>query len=297
MKILLYVSYGTGSHEHEVIFSLLSALHWTDQETSDLRFLILTDQPDHFADVPAMVEFIKPEQWRAWSGPTTFNHRCKILALQHAVRKYQVPIALLDADTWFRKSPRELLNRVAPGKTVMHIREGTIAEYGMAETGKPIVEFVSGHRFVSRAGRDISIPLRAMMWNAGVIGLHPSDWSVLDEVLDLTDQFCARSNFDILEQLAFSYVLSQRTRLKESYDVVFHYWVPFLREPFRQKLPEIMRQCANLPLSDRVARCYAQRPRLPPTASHRGKVVIKRCLEGLGLLRGRLRYSEGSLRF
>jgi hypothetical protein len=286
MKQLLYISYGVGPHQQEVTFSLLSALHWGGPESNDTRFLIFTDRPTDFADFPATVESIEAEQWRRWFGPTRFTHRCKILALQHALRKYPAPTVLLDGDTWFRKSPDYLFRRIAPGKTIMHIREGRISELA-APWHQEIVDIVSQHEFENFTGRKTRIPIRTDLWNAGVIGLDPADLDVLDEVLHLTDQFCARSNVHILEQFAFSYILAKRTQLHASHDIVFHYWRPYLRQPFRQKLPKIMRQCANLPLHDRIAWCYAHRPR--PTLYRRGKVVIKHCLQGLGLLRGRLR--------
>lgn len=289
MKTVLYISYGTGWHEQEIVFSLLSALRWTGLEPSDLRFLILTDHPASFADVPATVEFVSPEQWRAWSGPTHFNHRRKILALQHAMRNHAAPTVLLDADTWFRKSPNELFKRVTPGKSLLHIREARICDIATPE-GRKVADFVSHNRFVSFAGDDLAIPVQTDLWNAGVVGLDPADVRTLDEVLHLTDQFCARSNLHILEQLAFSFVLPQRTQLQESYDIVFHYWPPYLHEPFRRKLPDLMDRYAMLPLKERAAAYYAERPR--PTLRRRAKVILKHCLQGFGLLRGQSRSNE-----
>jgi hypothetical protein len=289
MKNLLYISYGVGLHQQEAIFSLLSALHWNRQKPDDLRFLIFTDRPAGFSNLPATVEFIEPEQWRTWSGPTLFNHRCKILALQHALRKYRAPTALLDADTWFRKSPHELFERITPGKSLLHIREARICDIATRE-GRKVADFVGHNRFASFAGDDIAIPVQTDLWNAGVVGLDPANVSVLDEVLNLTDQFCARSNLHILEQLAFSFILPQRTQLQESYDIVFHYWPPYLHEPFRKKIPDLMERHTNLPLKARAARYYAERPR--PTLPRRVKVILKRCLQGLGLLRGRSKSNE-----
>jgi hypothetical protein len=85
-------------------------------------------------------------------------------------------------------------------------------------------------------------------------------------------------------------VLAQRTQLREAADTVFHYWPPYLHQPFREKLPRIMRQTEMLPLAQRVARCYANRPR--PTLPRRGKVLLKRCLQAAGFLRGRARSNE-----
>jgi hypothetical protein len=289
VRNVLYISYGTGLHEQEAVFSLLSAWRWAPPKSDDVHFLILTDHPESFTNLPATVELITADQWREWAGPTQFNHRRKILALQYALSRYCAPTVLLDADTWLRKPPRKLFERIAPGKTIMHIREARISEIATPQ-GRMIVDFLTREQFVDSDERDIRIPIHTAMWNAGVIGIDPADTKLLDEVLLLTDQFCGRSTLHVLEQLAFSYVLSLRTHLQEAHDIVFHYWPPYLHEPFKQKLPEIMGQITGLSLEDRIAKCYEHRPR--PTLPRRGKVVLKRGLQSLGLLRGRSRSNE-----
>jgi hypothetical protein len=289
MKNLLYISYGTGLHEQETVFSLLSAWHWTPPGTDDLRFLVYTDHPPAYADLPVTVEFIPTEQWVEWSGPTRFNHRRKILALQHAFQKYPAPTVLLDGDTWLRRPPQLLFDRVGPGRTIMHLNEGRLAHIS-GPRPREMAAFLRQNRFVGPGGCGLSIPPDSSIWNAGVVGMDPSESSLLDDVLGLTDQFCARSSLHILEQFAFSYILEQRTQLQEAGDIVFHYWPPYLHDPFRRKLPKLMAETQGLPLKDRLAKCYRNRPR--PTLPRRGKVLMKRCLQALRILRGRSRSNE-----
>jgi hypothetical protein len=49
-----------------------------------------------------------------------------------AVFSLMEALPLLDGDTWFRKSPRLLFDRVGPGRAVMHIREGHLTEMEIA---------------------------------------------------------------------------------------------------------------------------------------------------------------------
>ena len=290
MKIILYISYGTGLHEQEALFSLLTARHWTGlDEGGDMRVIILTDHPDHFAGLPAMVEYISTEQWREWAGPSNFNHRRKILALRHVLQKYRAPTVLLDADTYIRKHPSELFARIAPGKTLMHIREARIGEIDTPQ-GHMLADFLRRDRFVDQAGRELAIPLETYLWNAGVVGIDPADSGLVDEVLHLTDQFCARSSLHILEQLAFSFLLAQRTKLGEVPDIIFHYWPPYLHLPFKDVLPKLVADTAGLALPQRIERFYAARPR--PTFVRRVKVVLKRIVQAFGLLPGRSRSNE-----
>jgi hypothetical protein len=78
------------------------------------------------------------------------------------------------------------------------------------------------------------------MFNSGVIGVHASDASLLDEVLHLTDQIYLHARFPTIEQLAFSVCLQHATRVRESHDVIRHYWPPALRSPFRENLRRIL---------------------------------------------------------
>jgi hypothetical protein len=289
MKNLLYISYGAGLHEQETIFSLLSAWRWAPPGTDDLRFLVYTDHPPAYADLPVAVEFIPTEQWVEWSGPTRFNHRRKILALQHAFQKYSAPTVLLDGDTWFRKPPQSLLDRIGTGRTIMHLNEGRLT--GISS---PIIRGMSAllqqNLFFGPGGRALSIAPDSSIWNAGVVGLDPSDSHLLDDVLLLTDQLCAKSNLHILEQFAFSHVLEQGTKLAEAGDIIFHYWPPYLHDPFRRKLPKVLAECSHLSLKRQAEFCYARRPR--PSFPRRSKVLLKRILQALGFLRGRAKSNE-----
>ncbi len=123
--------------------------------------------------------------------------------------------------------------------------------------------------------------------------MDPSDAALLGEALNLLDQLGAKSKAPIRqwEQFALGFVLEQNTQeLQEAGDVVFHYWPPYLHDPFRARLPEIMAKWADLPLEERVEKCFAERPR--PTLPRRGKVLVKRGLQAFGLLRGGAQSNE-----
>jgi hypothetical protein len=288
MNTLLYLSYGKGLHELEVIYSVHSARHCS-KNCPDLRIVIYTDNPDSFSSVPANVEFISTKQWSEWGGPHMFNHRRKILSLQHAIRNLESPVILVDGDTWWRDSPEKLFRRIRPGATVMHIREGSIAEI----QGKRIQDLrslVRNYQFQFLNGSSAYIPGDCQMWNAGVIGLHPDDGSILDEVINLTDQFCDHAELHVLEQFAFSFLLASRTTLAEANDLVFHYWPSYLHAPFRQVLPTVIEEAGKLDPAKKAAFLYRWRPR--PSVMRRGKVIVKRIAQWCGFLQGQSRSNE-----
>ena len=51
------------------------------------------------------------------------------------------------------------------------------------------------------------------MWNAGVIGIHQHDKDCLPEVLGFTDSLVTKSDLHVLEQFAFSWVLTKKNSL------------------------------------------------------------------------------------
>lgn len=288
MKTLLYLSYGRGPHELEVIYSIHTARHCSHGD-DDFQIVVYTDHPDSFSSTPADIEYICTEQWNEWGGPQNFNHRRKILALQHAIKANHAPVILVDGDTWWRGPVTNAFERVSPGNAVMHIREGSIADI----SGPRVPELramVSEHQFELTDGSEARIPIDCQMWNAGVIGLHQDDGKILSEVIHLTDQFCAVSDLHILEQFAFSFLLQTKTMLTESFDLVFHYWPPYLHTPFRTVLPQLLEQAKHTGATSQTAFLYKHRPR--PSLARRAKVILKRIGQWCGLLRGRSRSNE-----
>ena len=285
---LLYLSYGSGPHEAEVGFSILTAVHQGLPDSCRCR--IFTDHPERFRGLPADVVNITPEEWTEWSGPHRFAHRRKILALRRALAEADGDkVVLLDGDTWWRRSPTHLAERIGPGRAVLHILEGRIDAICTPQS-QSLAAFLASGPFATADGSRLAITPDTPMWNAGVIGLDAADAGLLDEVLEMTDGLLAHGRFHVLEQLAFSRVLAARTSLRAADDIVFHYWPPYLHRPFREQVVGWMETSASWPLAERAAWCHARRPR--PTPLRRVKVVAKRCLQAFGLLRGRARSNE-----
>lgn len=288
MNTLLYISYGSGPHEQEVIYSILSARYWS-KRCSNYRILILTDHPQSFTGVDAEVEFISPALWNEWSGVANYAHRRKILAIQHVIGMCDGPVVLLDGDTWLRAPAEFLFRRVVPGRSLMHIREGRVCEIATPKMWS-MCQLLKREVFRDVDGQRYQIPADSFMWNAGVIGMHPNDRDFLHEVLHLTDSLIRTSDLHVLEQFAFSWVLTNRTNLAECHDLVFHYWPPYLHKPFRDYLPQLFVESCKLPEEERLRFLFSNRPR--PTVSRRLKVLAKRILQFAGIIRGRCRSNE-----
>ena len=281
MNQLVFYSYGPGPHVAETVFAVLSAVRLDGVSPADYQVVVVTDAPDAFAGLPVAVEPVTPEQVRHWAGPANFNHRIKIGVIQHVLARRGGPVVMVDGDCYFLKSSARLFDRVGPGRSVMHVREGELGH--LAALGYDRNRLAELSIDLGSAGGRYAFSLTTPMWNAGVLGIDPADAPRLDEVLALTDAVHAAVPTKVSEQLAFSVVLGRHNRVTPTRDVVFHYHQFFIRDPFRQRLPPLMRETADLPPAERAAALFPHRP-VAPTGK-RIKAAFKRALKPLGLFK------------
>lgn len=233
---IIYLSYGQGPHADELVYSVLSALHMLGGGSRDYRIIVYTDNPAAFGDLPVHIELLSDKVLSDWAGPFDFNHRRKIFTIKHALEKFGDRLAYCDTDTFFLKHPRKLFAHIRPGHTVMHI-----GEYHLYDScASKLADFVLDHDLRNRVGQRWNITPATGMFNAGVIGLHETDISLVDEVLHLTDQIYPHVRIPTIEQFAFSVCFDKHTKLRESYGIIHHYWQPWDRALFREQLSRVL---------------------------------------------------------
>jgi hypothetical protein len=281
MNTLLYLSFGSGPHVNELRFSVLSARRLLGAGGANCRVVIYTDAAAPFAGLDAEVVLVPAERRAEWEGPRRFFWRCKVRAVQDALARFGAPCVYVDGDTYFERSPEALFRRVSPGRTLMHVREGHLDKW----QAKPIADFLATRpALVDLRGERWPVTEDTPMWNAGVVGIHPTDAGLVDEVLHLVDQLHAGSGHVHSEQFSFGAVLQLRTTLREAADVVQHYWAMERRAPFRVLLDAAFADGVDL------ARAEVLFTRLPAEPFKVwGRRRVKRAAEALGLHRDRRR--------
>jgi hypothetical protein len=225
MKIV-YQAYGREDVIRQVLFSVIS-LKTRAESLENLTIEIYTDQPDRlrmfFADMlEVKVVGITAGDIQGWRGAIDFVHRVKLKILEKATQGLHEPLIYLDGDTYFAKDPTTLLRQVSPTRSLMHVRESRMDEADDPLT-KKIAKFVRKNSFKVE-GQDLKIPVSAEMWNAGVIGIHPVNFSLLTMMVELTDEMYSRYQKHVMEQLAVSYLLQTKTILVTSHLEIIHYW-------------------------------------------------------------------------
>jgi hypothetical protein len=253
---LLYLSYGQGPHVDQLVYSVLSALHLVDREQNKCRIIVYTDDPDVLGDLPVHLERLNAKVLTEWGGPFGFIHRRKILAIKDALQKFGGRLGYCDCDTYFLKNPSKLFGRIHPGCTAMHIMEGNLYDSHAA----PLGNFLRDHDLRHLSGQRWNITPDTPMFNAGVIGLHEADISMLDEVLHLTDQIYPHVRRDTIEQFAFSACFQQYTKLRQSYDIVHHYWPTPGRALFNEELRRVLGDPSISSQEERFRRLLPHQP-------------------------------------
>ncbi|GAP96987.1 hypothetical protein NIES2104_35340 [Leptolyngbya sp. NIES-2104] len=210
MKVLAYFLYGNDrEYLQELEFSVLSAMRFL-QNQDDIVIRLICDSDDVAVQIERLV--FSPEEFASWTHDRTYFFRGKIGALLKAIDHYQCPVILLDTDTFFTDHPAKLFDRISPVRSLMHQYESTLSE--SPEPGwKNILEH-NTH----------GVTPGSPMYNSGVIGLDPANWTLLKDAFEILDRLYNISPVFNVEQFAVGAALAQETTISTCPDVIEHYW-------------------------------------------------------------------------
>ena len=257
---LLYQAYGQPGIRHEAIFSILSAYAAGGGTLGHgVRIVVYTDDVAAFESLlgqQSAIEYqpVAAAQWQQWRGSIDFVHHVKIEVLRHAAAHYPGPLLYLDTDTLFERPPAEVFSWLAAGPRLMHVAEGTLQRGGYLN--RKIGRYLRKTNFVSACGGPVIGP-DTPMYNAGVLGLHSTDAPLLAQVLCLTEELYRAYPKHVMEQLAFSAVLSAAGPVREAAPGIFHYWnlkearpllAAFFERHAGQPLPTLLPRLAEVPI-------------------------------------------------
>lgn len=256
---LVYQAYGQPGIRQEAAYSILSAYAAGGGTLGGAQVVVYTDAPAEFRALlgaPPELHYqeVAAAQWQQWRGAIDFVHRVKIEVLRHAAAHYPGRLLYLDTDTVFERPPAEVLGWLAAGPRLMHAAEGTLGRGGYLN--RKIGRYLRRHRFASACGGPALGPATPM-YNAGVLGLHPTDAPLLDQVLCLTEELHRFYPKHVMEQLAFSAVLSAAGPVRAAAPGIFHYWnlkearpllAAFFERHAGRPLPALLPHLGEVPL-------------------------------------------------
>lgn len=261
--LLLYMSYGRDCYHQETMFSLLSArrfMAWgsgNEAGGTARRPLVYTDRPADYEWLGVEVRELTPALIDEWVG-SGYPFRRKIACILDALDTAEGKLAFLDGDTYFKRDPRYLFDRIGPGRACLHLRELRMTRRP-GTAGSALGPLFDREVVRNVAGAPVRLRPGEIMWNSGVVGIDVADTARVGEALRMIDEVWAHErSVRTLEQFALGHVFAEG-ELCESDDLVFHYWHARQRAPFLARLPDLIARARQMPLSEAAEWSWRQR--------------------------------------
>lgn len=234
-KNLILLSYGNETEYNRTIFCVLSFWAHYSGNTEKIRIVVYTDNQGYFEPffnrINVSYVTLTPEMLVDMLGGSTYIHRRKVSVIDLTLKQYPAEdLIFVDSDTFFTKDPLPWLENLKRGISYMHLREYTFQDgltlfssFNQSKEPKAFIEFLES-KPVKIGGEERSFSRNDFCWNSGVLGLTPDLSVYINDVFVMTDDFFKNSSWFISEQLAFSLLLQDRTRVLPSDEYVYHYW-------------------------------------------------------------------------
>ncbi len=249
-KTIIFVSFGKKSIHFQNLFSILSACYYIDKHDLKINILLFTDNSDFFSSWLNRFHFVdyfflSTSVLKEWKGQYDYVFRIKIKSIMHALTSVGGKVLYLDGDTFFMQRPDKLFELIKENSTLMYLKEGIISD--AEKTNWQCIRDHMKKNVFSFNNAKFVFPLETEMWNAGVIGIGFQNIALVNSVLDLTDEYCSQVSMNKYhqDQMMFSFVFQNNTKLNPADDYIFHYCYGNRKGHMDRMLPGFFRMHRN----------------------------------------------------
>lgn len=263
MNELLYLSYGDDKYHLETMFSILTAKKF-ENLSNNYSIVVYTDSPQSYEWLNVETQYVSPDTINGWVGDIGgYPFRRKIKCVIDRLSKLEGKLVFVDGDTYFKKNPKAVFDRINLAQFCLHIPEIRLTRRD--GTAGNSLHTVFDRRVISWSdGTPMSIGTREVMWNSGVIGVHSENLDAIKWSLNLIDELWNyERSIHTLEQFALGHVFNKYGKISRTDDIVFHYWHKRQRLPFIARLPTLISRAKDMPLADAADWAYSHRPTEP----------------------------------
>lgn len=258
---IVYLAHSRTRILNDAVFSILNLVH-QGLADAEIEVIVGTDRPHNFQGLPVTIWAVSASDIAEWKGNIDFIHRTKAVFLAKVAEKFpRSNILYFDADTALKVNVDQLIYFLSAGKAVMHESEKTIVKAEM-----PVYRQVRDH--IDPNSLNLPGLLHTEMFNAGVIGVPRNETSVFEEVINGVDRIYPSLRIHIVEQMLFSYFISQRVQIEDCSNMVLHWWGKGLNTgPLIEKFLE---STAKMPIHERAdaaSRLVAELEQVPMNPS------------------------------
>ncbi len=224
----------------QATYSILSlmAIHDWHRAPEGISIVAYTDAPKRLELLEETLA-IRPQgrgQIIAAMGVHRYMHRYKAIVLCQATSRAESPVVFVDSDIYFQEPILERVACIAPGRVLMYAREFAIREPGTRRQRRFTRLLKAIIAYDSRIPHDIE----PHMYNSGIVGLHPFDFDLLRESLEIVDKALEIDHSHVCEQFALSIALARRkAQVLGLDDLAHHYWDQ--REEYAAAISPIIR--------------------------------------------------------
>jgi hypothetical protein len=290
---ILYVAHGRRMFRRSAAFSMLTFLHHAASLQSAWRIVIYTDRSHDFTRLGIPCEVRPMSDLRPPPAVPHFPFWSKLLAYEHCARNYDGAVLYVDTDTYFLRSPERLLHQLTARQSLMHTFEWPLDapqdETFARELADPPITSMA---FEASTLRRLNTLEGLGMWNAGLVALHESNLSLVNEVIEVCHELLQFYYSRTLEQLAWSLVLQTNSRVLPADDVVCHYWHAD-RLAIEYAIIHFLRDSGGMPLDVLASRAATLDPvgsygSMRPSLELRTRRMVRRARSGVRNARVRL---------
>ena len=222
---ILFFTHGSKDFLNEVAYAVLS--YYQHHKAGENNIVVYTDNEAYFRTIlPAEVRYVNvsPAQVKQWRGAIDFVHRVKIEVLNDALQRFpNEHILYLDSDVYFKQNISFLEEKIRQGTPLMSLKEGVIAKSSLRHF-KTLASYLKKHHYQIGTTPPTVVAADQAMYNAGIIGLAPTDLPIVKQVLQLTDFLHPDIQNHVTEQFAFTVLLQQKGAIYEVEPHIHHYW-------------------------------------------------------------------------
>lgn len=230
MNSVVYLCHGSKEIHLQVYGSLLSLFSQsrnssTEKLSRPYKIILYTDQAESvkkFWGERVDVVPLRKEQIQQWLGADSFIHRVKAQTLRSAAQTVLGDLIFLDGDTIFLSPVEKLFQSISDHQSLMHILESELAKPKDLLTKK--IAKVLRRTDLQTSQGTFRMPMTTCMWNSGVIGIAQKNLKWTDEILELTDELYRKYQKHVMEQLAVSYILQNKSKVVGCSEHLIHYW-------------------------------------------------------------------------
>ncbi len=242
-------AYGSDVFRAQALYLAWSTVAWRAHAGAPLEVHVYTDEPRSFGILDGQLELrvLTRAEIEAWWGPHRFVYRAKPMMLREMARLHPSDVLLfLDADMFWLRAPSGVLERIGPGRSVMHAREEHLGD----RSDRHMRNIRRHLRRLSYRGAPIDTD--RWMWNSGAVGLDPETFGVIEGWIAFIDQVIPRYRRSIMEQYGLSMLLQQGGEVSACDDHLFHYW--YQKPEYTAAVQRELEVLRALPAPDAMAR-------------------------------------------